>query len=82
MWWATGLLEYASILLIGQTAVRYLGLDIFATAIYVMGSGVGGYLLWVLFLVVQVYTMYRTTLGKMKMDKTVTDADEASGFFA
>jgi hypothetical protein len=82
MWWATGLLGYASILLIGQTAVTYLGLNSFATAVYVMGSGVGGYLLWLLLLTVQVYTMYRTARAKLDADETVDSADEASGFFA
>jgi hypothetical protein len=82
MWWATGLLGYASILLIGRAAVRYLGLNSFATTISVMGSGVGGYLLWLFFLAVQIYTMYRTAQAKLGADGTVDNADEGSGFFA
>ena len=38
--------------------------------------------LWLLALVVQVYTMYRSARGKMRSSDTVENADEATGLLA
>ena len=86
MWWATGFFGYFTVLLIGgvlNTPEQY-GLDypFFETTVGIIGSGTGGYLLWLVFLVVQVYVMYRTTRAKLDADDTVEDADEAHGFLA
>ncbi|WP_423751663.1 Nramp family divalent metal transporter [Salinirarus marinus] len=82
MWWATGFFGYFSVLLIGDTLVSRLGLDAFATTVNVVDSAGGGYLLWVLFLVVQVYTMYRSGRAKLDASGTVANSDEAHGFLA
>lgn len=82
MWWATGFFGYFSILLIGDILANELGFTTFSVTPGVMGSGAGGYVLWLLFLVVQVYTMYRSGRAKVDASGTVEDADEASGFLA
>lgn len=91
MWWATGFFGYFSVLLIGAQmagpiaeAAGPLGsvLSTFTASASVVGSGVGGYLLWVLFIVIQVYTMYRSGRAKLDARGTVEDADEAQGFLA
>jgi hypothetical protein len=82
MWWATGFFGFFSVLLIGDTLVTRLGLESFATEVAVVGSAPGGYLLWLIALVVQVYTMYRTATAKMEKTDTVENAEEAEGFLA
>jgi hypothetical protein len=96
MWWATAFFGFFSVLLIGQqlagpvaeaTADFGLGavadvLMTFTTEIAIMGSGIGGYALWVFALAVQIYTMYRSGRAKVEASGTVEDADEASGFLA
>ncbi|MDY6817809.1 MAG: Nramp family divalent metal transporter [Halobacteriales archaeon] len=82
MWWATGFFGYFSVLLIGDTLVSRVGLSSFATTVDVVSSSPGGYLLWVIALVVQVYTMYRSARGKMDKSGTVDGAEDASGFLA
>jgi len=82
MWWATGFFGYFSILLIGDTLVSRVGLDAFLTTVNVVDSAIGGYALWVLFLVVQVYTMYRSFRGKVDASGTVENSDDARGFLA
>ncbi len=82
MWWATGFFGYFSVLLIGSALVTRVGLDAFATTVGIMGSGIGGYLLWLFALAVQIYTMYRSARAKIDASGTVEDADEASGFLA
>jgi hypothetical protein len=79
MWWATGFFGYFSILLIGNLLVSRFGLDTFATTVGIMGSGIGGYVLWLCALIVQVYTMYRSAQAKLNADETVDNADQASG---
>ena len=54
----------------------------FAVDIAVVGSGAGGYVLWVLALVVQVYTMYRSARAKLDASGTVEGAEDASGLLA
>jgi hypothetical protein len=81
MWWATGFFGFFSILLIGSL-LSDLGLSTFSTTVNIVDSGVGGYVLWLIALVVQVYTMYRSAQAKINASGTVEDADEASGFLA
>lgn len=80
MWWATGFFGYFSVLLIGDTIVTYVGIDMFRTTVGVVGSGGGGYVLWIIFLIVQVYTMYRTTRAKLNARNTIDNIREATGF--
>ena len=54
----------------------------FAVDIAVVGSGAGGYVLWVLAVVVQVYTMYASARAKLDAGGTVEGADEAAGLLA
>ena len=82
MWWATGFFGYFSILLIGDTLVSRFGLTTFATTVDVVNSSPGGYVLWLIALIVQIYTMYRSARGKMRASDTVEGADEARGFLA
>ncbi|MFC7098708.1 Nramp family divalent metal transporter [Halobaculum marinum] len=82
MWWATGFFGFFSVLLISDQLVSRFGLDVFATEVGVAGSAPGGYLLWVLALAVQVYTMYRSAQGKLESSDTVDEADEATGLLA
>ena len=85
MWWATGFFGYFTILLIGGTlnnAEFGLTYPFWDTTIGIVGSGVGGYLLWIAFVVVQVYTMYRSGKAKLDASGTVENADDAKGFLA
>lgn len=83
MWWATGFFGYFTILLIGgvlNNPEYGLSYPAFETTVEIVGSGIGGYVLWLIFLIVQVYTMYRSARGKLDARGTVENADEASGF--
>ncbi|MFB6167726.1 MAG: Nramp family divalent metal transporter [Haloferacaceae archaeon] len=82
MWWATGFFGYFSVLLIASQLVNRFGLTTFQTSPAVVGSNVGAYVLWLLALVVQVYTMYRSGTAKMTTSGTVDGADEAAGFLS
>ena len=82
MWWATGFFGFFSVLLIGDIMSSNLGLSSFSTTVDVMSSGAGGYLLWLIALVVQVYTMYRSAQAKRAASGTVEGAEEATGFLA
>ncbi|WP_435063846.1 Nramp family divalent metal transporter [Halobaculum sp. EA56] len=82
MWWATGFFGYFSVLLISSQLVSRFGLTTFETTVGVMGSGAGGYVLWLLALVVQVYTMFRSARAKLESSDTVEQADEARGLLA
>ena len=79
MWWATGFFGYFSILLIADQAVSRFGLTAFETSPAIVGSNLGAYVLWVIALAVQVYTMYRSFQGKRASEGTVEGADEARG---
>ena len=79
MWWATGFFGYFSVLLIASQAVSRFGLTTFETSPAVVGSNPGAYVLWLIALVVQIYTMYRSAKGKMDAQGTVEDADLAKG---
>jgi hypothetical protein len=82
MWWATAFFGYFSVLLIGSQLVSQFGLTAFEATVDVASSGVGGLALFVVALVVQVYTMYRSASAKLEASGTVEDAGEASGFLA
>jgi hypothetical protein len=85
MWWATGFFGYFTILLIGGVLNNPefgLSFPAFQTSVNIVDSGVGGYVLWLVALAVQVYTMYRSARAKLDANGTVDDADEASGFLA
>lgn len=82
MWWAVGFFGYFSQLLIGSQLAGPVGLPIFQTTADVVSSAPGGYVLWIIFLIVQIYTMYRSATGKMNASGTVEGAEEAHGFLA
>ena len=79
MWWATGFFGYFSVLLIANQAVTRFGLDFMAAPYTVVGSSVGGWVLWAFFLLVQLYVMVRSGRAKMAASGTVEDADVAKG---
>jgi hypothetical protein len=83
MWWATGFFGYFSILVIGSSilAGRF-GLDMFATTAGIMGSSIGGYLLWLFLLILQIYIMYRSARGKLNTRDTVENAEESTGILS
>jgi hypothetical protein len=70
MWWASGFYGYFSVLLIGQTATAA-GVDAFATSVGVVGSGPGGYALWVGYALVQAYAVIRSVGAKRAAAGTV-----------
>jgi hypothetical protein len=70
MWWASGFYGYFSVLLIGQTATAA-GVDTFATSVGVVGSGPGGYALWVGYALVQAYAVVRSVGAKRAATGTV-----------
>jgi len=93
MWWATGFFGFFSVLLIGgqlsgpvADAAANFGLggvfEAFAVQMTVVGSEPGGYLLWLVAVIVQVYTMYRSAQAKRNASGTVEGADEAAGLLA
>jgi hypothetical protein len=83
MWWATGFFGYFSVILLGNVVLGdYLSMSTFEVTLGVLGSNAGGYLLWLLFIVVQIYTMYRSGTAKLEAQGTVEGADEAQGFLA
>ena len=79
MWWATGFFGYFSVLLIADQAVNRFGLTAFDTSPAVVGSSAGAYVLWLVFVVVQIYVMYRTATAKMAAQDTVEGSDVARG---
>jgi hypothetical protein len=83
MWWATGFFGYFTVLLIGgvlNNAEYGLSYPVMDTTIGVVGSGIGGYALWLAFLAVQIYVMVRSARAKLEASGTVAGADEAAGF--
>jgi hypothetical protein len=79
MWWASGFFGYLSVLLVGVTLETDLGLVVFRTDVAVLGSGPGGYVLWVGLLAVQAYVVLVTARAKRRASGTVEDAEEARG---
>jgi hypothetical protein len=83
MWWATGFFGYFSVLLIGSVLNNPefgLSFSIMQTTVTIIGSAPGGYVLWLLALAVQIYTMYRSGKAKLAARGTVEGAEEAKGF--
>ena len=80
MWWATGFFGFFSTLLIGDTLVRF-GFPQFAVGLGEGAVGIGGIGLWVLFLGVQVVTMYLSATGKVRARDTVSGARHVRGLF-
>ncbi len=70
MWWATGFFGFFSTLLIGETLLNF-GLDAFAVGLGQGSIGLGGFLLWGVFIVVQILTMVVSARGKLEARRTV-----------
>jgi len=75
MWVAAGFFGYFSILLVGTFLSARLGLATMAVETAVVGSGAGGYLLWLGYGVVQAYVVTRTARAKRR---SVGDTDGAA----
>jgi hypothetical protein len=82
MWWATGFFGYFSVLLVGETLAADLGVAAFRTDPAVLGSAPGGLLLWVVFLLAQGYTVYRSVDAKLDERGTVDGADIVRGWLS
>ena len=82
MWFAAGFFGYFSVLLTGIYLSTQLGWGIFETEAIVIGSEVGGGLLWLGYGVIQIAVMYRVARAKMAAAGTVDDAERARGWFS
>lgn len=82
MWWAVAFFGYFSVLLIASQLVSAVGLTAFETSPGVVGSAPGAYVLWAVFVIVQIYVMYRTATAKLSATGTVENADEAQGLLS
>lgn len=82
MWFAAGFFGYFSVLLTGIYLSTRLGLRLFAIQATVIGSNVGGGLLWLGYGVIQLAVMYRVARAKMAAAGTVDDAERARGWFS
>ncbi|ODR80648.1 hypothetical protein BG842_03800 [Haladaptatus sp. W1] len=77
MWVVAAFFGYFSVVLVSITLTRDFGLGVFRTSYVVVDSAPGGYLLWAMLVVVQLYTMGRTALAKARMTGTI-DTEETS----
>jgi|AntRauTorcE11897_2_1112592.scaffolds.fasta_scaffold04753_3 hypothetical protein len=82
MWFAAGFFGYFSVLLTGIYLSTRLGLGVFETQATVIGSGIGGSLLWLGYGIIQIAVMYRVARAKMAATGTVDDAERARGWFS
>lgn len=82
MWVAAAFFGYFSVLLIGIVLAAETGIELFAIQPTVLGSGVGGYVLWATYAAVQAYTMYRTTRAKLASAGTVEGSAAGQGLFS
>jgi hypothetical protein len=82
MWFAAGIFGYFSVLLIGTFMATRLGVASFAVQTTVLGSGLGGYVLWIFYGTVQAYVIYRVTQAKVASAGTVDGADAGRGLFS
>jgi len=82
MWFAAGFFGYFSVLLTGIYLSNQLGWGIFETEAIVIGSEVGGGLLWLGYGAIQLVVMYRVARAKMAAAGTVDDAERARGWFS
>lgn len=80
MWWATGFFGFFSTLLIGNTLVGF-GLDAFAVGLGQGFIGIGGFLLWGVFVLVQALTMVVSARGKLDARKTVPGTHRVTTLF-
>ncbi|MFB6093813.1 MAG: Nramp family divalent metal transporter [Halanaeroarchaeum sp.] len=80
MWWATAFFGFFSTLLIGQTLADF-GLGTFAVGLADGAIGVGGALLWGIFVVAQALTMYYSARGKRGTVDTVPGVDRVRTLF-
>lgn len=80
MWIGSAFFGYFTVILLGTQLVNRFGLTAFETSLSILGSGIGGYVLWLIFLIIQVYTMYRSGQAKLAARNTVDNASEGSGF--
>lgn len=77
MWIGSAFFGYFTVILLSTQLVNRFGLTVFETSVSVLGSDIGGYVLWFIFLVVQVYTMYRSARAKLAARNTVDNASES-----
>ncbi|MFB6112616.1 MAG: Nramp family divalent metal transporter [Halodesulfurarchaeum sp.] len=82
MWWAVGFFGYFSILLIADQLVNRFGMETFQTSVAIAGSNSGAYVLWAIFVIIQIYVMARSVQYKQRKQGTVEGSDEARGFLA
>lgn len=82
MWFAAGFFGYFSVLLTGIYLSTRLGWRLFETQATVVGSDVGGGVLWLGYGVIQLAVMYRVAQAKLAAAGTVDDADRARGWFS
>ena len=82
MWFAAGFFGYFSVLLTGIYLSTRLGVGVFETQPTVVGSSVGGGLLWLGYATIQIAVMYRVARAKMAATGTVDDAERARGWFS
>ncbi|ELY61196.1 Nramp family divalent metal transporter [Natronolimnohabitans innermongolicus] len=75
MWWASSFFGYLSVLLLGLTLEHDFGLTAFRTEIGVVGSAPGGYLLWLVFLGVQAYVIWKSAVATYRRDPSAVVDD-------
>ncbi|MFQ3295686.1 MAG: hypothetical protein ACI8VE_002775 [Natrialbaceae archaeon] len=81
LWWATAFLGYFSALIVGNWLSSLPGTALFATELTVLGSAPGGYALFLLVALIQVYVMGVSARGKLEASGTVPEASEARSLF-
>ena len=82
MWFAAAFFGYFSVLLTGSYLSTRLGLGVFETQATIIGSGLGGGLLWLGYLTIQIVVIYRVARAKMAATGTVDGAERARGWFS
>ncbi|MDS0277568.1 Nramp family divalent metal transporter [Halomicroarcula sp. S1AR25-4] len=82
MWVAAAFFGYFSVLLVGTVLGSQLGLAVFSVQMSILGSGLGGMVLWAGYGAVQAYVIYRTTRAKFEQAGTVDGADAGRGLFS
>jgi hypothetical protein len=81
MWFAAGFFGYFSVLLTGTFLSTRVGIAAFAVEPAIIGSGIGGYALWLGYAVVQVAVVACVAKAKRAATGTVEDAGRAKGWF-
>jgi len=80
LWWASGFYGYFSVLLLGETASAA-GRDGLGTAVGVVGSSPGGYVLWAGYAFVQAYAVIKSIRAKRAAAGTVAAAPDRTRRF-